>query len=113
MWDIHQSASRWLARRTMRSSTTPSAHRSHRRRFTLELLEGRTLLSATTWTVSSVGDSGTGSGHSGDLRYCITQADQTPGDNNINFAVTGTINLSQGQLELKDTSLDSHGGGIT
>ena len=79
MRDIHRSTTTWLARRTDRSSPARPTHRSHRRRLTLEPLECRALLSLTTWTVNSLGDSGTGSGTSGDLRYCITQADQTPG----------------------------------
>ena len=77
MRDIHRSATTWLARRTGRGSAARPPHRSHRRRLTLEPLEGRALLSLTTWTVNSLGDTGTGSGTSGDLRYVITQADQT------------------------------------
>ena len=78
----------------------------HRRRLrpTVMALEGRELLSATTWTVNSLGDTGTGSGNSGDLRYCINGADSTTGDNIINFAVTGPITLSGTQLELSNTS---------
>jgi hypothetical protein len=38
----------------------------------LSRLEDRTLLSM--FTVNSLGDTGTGSGTTGDLRYCITQA---------------------------------------
>ena len=58
-----------------------------RRRLRVERLEDRALLS--TFTVNSPGDTGTGLGLSGDLRYVITQVNQTPGDNTINFAVTG------------------------
>ena len=54
----------------------------------LESLEGRTLLS--TYTVDSLGDTGTGLGSSGDLRYAITQANLSPGST-IQFSVTGTI----------------------
>ena len=57
-------------------------------------LEDRALLSATAWTVSSLGDTGTGLGTSGDLHYVITQADKTTGNNTINFSVTGTITSS-------------------
>ncbi len=49
------------------------------------------LLSA--FTVNSLGDTGTGSGTSGDLLYCITQADQTAG-NTISFGVDGMILLT-------------------
>jgi len=82
---------------------------------TLEPLEGRALLSLTTWTVNSLGDTGTGSGTSGDLRYVITQADQTQGDNTINFAVTGTITLNSALPDLSNTSglTDIEGPGAT
>jgi CSLREA domain-containing protein len=49
--------------------------------------------SATTYTVNSTGDTGSGSGVSGDLRYVITQANSDPGST-IDFSVTGTITLS-------------------
>ncbi len=65
-------------------------------------LEGRALLS--TFTVNSLGDTGTGSGFSGDLRYVITQVDQTPGDNTINFAVTGTITLNSALPHLSNST---------
>jgi hypothetical protein len=45
------------------------------------LLESRTLLS--TWTVNSLGDTGTGTGMAGDLRFVITQVDKTTGNNTI------------------------------
>ena len=57
-----------------------------------------------TWTVNSLGDSGTGSGPLGDLRYVITQVDQTPGDNTINFGVTGTITLNSALPDLSNTT---------
>jgi hypothetical protein len=48
-----------------------------------------------TFTVTNTGDTGVGSGNSGDLRYCITQADATAGSNTINATgVTGTIILT-------------------
>jgi hypothetical protein len=62
-------------------------------------LEGRELLS-TTWTVSSLADDGS----AGTLRDVINHADATAGNNYINFAVTGTIKLTQGQLELTNTN---------
>ena len=104
MQDIHRSSTTWLARRTGLSSAARPPNRSHRRRLTLEPLEGRALLSLTTWTVNSLGDSGTGSGTSGDLRYLITQADKTTGDNTINFAVTGTITLYSALPDLSNTT---------
>jgi hypothetical protein len=43
-------------------------------------------------------------GTSGDLRYVLTQADQTTGDNTINFSVTGTITLNSALPELSNTT---------
>ena len=83
----------------------------------LESLEGRTLLS--TYTVDSLGDTGTGSGSSGDLRYAITQANLSPGST-IQFSVTGTIQLGCSLPSLSqnititgpgESSLTINGGG--
>src|SRR5262245_58184634 len=57
----------------------------------LEVLEDR--LAPATFLVNSLGDTGAGTGTAGDLRYCITQANTAGGSNEIDFAVTGTINL--------------------
>jgi hypothetical protein len=86
-------------------------HRGSRRRLLVEPLEERALLS--TWIVNSLGDSGTGSGSSGDLRYCLTQANQTTGDNTINFSVTGTITLDSALPSLNNATglLDIEGPG--
>jgi len=104
MLGMHRSPASWFARRAGRGPAARPHHQSTRRRLTLEPLEGRALLSLTTWTVNSLGDTGTGSGHSGDLRYCITQADQTRGDNTINFSVTGTITLYSPLPDLSNTT---------
>ena len=71
---------------------------------------GAVLPSANIWTVNSLGDSGTGSGFSGDLLYCITQANANPNPlgSVIEFdpAVFGsaqTIALSS-TLELSETA---------
>ena len=48
----------------------------------------------TGYTVNSLGDTGAGSGTSGDLRYCITQTNAAGGTNVITFSVTGTVNLA-------------------
>ena len=81
-------------------------HHRRRRRPVLEVLEGRALLA--TFTVNSLGDAGIGSNDSGDLRYCINQANADDQANTIVFDSTvfstpQTITLTGGQLELKDT----------
>src|SRR5271170_6293715 len=86
---------------------TVEARKRRRMQPTLLALEGRQLLS--TFTVNSTGDSGSGSGLVGDLRYCITQANSAGGDEAINFdptvfATPQTITLSGTQLELSDTT---------
>src|SRR5262245_3904944 len=45
------------------------------------------------YTVDNLGDTGAGTGTTGDLRYCITQANAAGGTNTISFSVTGTITL--------------------
>ena len=56
----------------------------------LEMLERRELLSI--WTVNTTADTGTGSvtNHTGDLRFCITQADSDATTPTIDFAISGT-----------------------
>src|SRR5262245_61157176 len=77
-------------------------HRRWRRSWLVEPLEDRTLLS--TFTVNSLGDTGAGAGTSGDLRFCITRANATTGDNTINFSVTGTITLNSALPNLSNTT---------
>jgi Bacterial Ig-like domain (group 3)/MBG domain (YGX type)/Right handed beta helix region len=62
----------------------------------------------TIFTVNSLLDAGIGSGDSGDLRYCINQANADGGANQIVFGPTifstpQTITLSGSPLELEDT----------
>ncbi len=86
---------------------TTAVRNRWRLRPTLLVLEDRRLLS--TWTVNSTGDTGSGSGLVGDLRYCITGANSAGGDQTIGFDSTvfgtpQTITLSGTQLELSDTT---------
>jgi autotransporter-associated beta strand protein len=70
----------------------------------LTCLEDRTV--PTTFTVTGTGDAGTGSGTSGDLRYCIAQANANSGADVIDASgVTGTITLSNTlrTLEITDS----------
>jgi hypothetical protein len=71
----------------------------------VETLEVRALLSST-FVVDSITDTGTGSGLTGDIRYCIAQANQSANaGSTITFsaALTGsTITLSQGELVISD-----------
>ena len=61
-----------------------------------ELLETRTLLSGSTFIVSSLADDGDGS-----LRQAIEDANNTPGEDSIKFEVEGIIGVSS-QLEITD-----------
>jgi hypothetical protein len=94
---------RLFARKPATTSPKPA---SRRRRPALEFLEARVVLS--TFVVNSLGDSGTGSGKEGDLRYCINQANADNQANTIVFDGTlfgtpQTIELSGSELELTDT----------
>ena len=73
-----------------------------------EGLEGRTLMSATIFTVNNPGDAGSGSGTSGDLRYCVGQANANtnPDGSLIEFApsfASQQFTLLNGPLELTST----------
>ena len=61
------------------------------------------------YTVNSLGDTGEGSGLSGDLRYVIAQANSNPGSV-INFSVSGTIQLTAALPDLaRDVTLNGPG----
>ncbi len=68
-----------------------ASSRRYRLRPSLERCEPRTLM--TTYTVTALTDGGAGRGTSGDLRYCIAQANHDGHRDTIQFAVTGTIQL--------------------
>jgi hypothetical protein len=61
-----------------------------RRVWALEGLEQRALLAATVYTVNATTDTGAGSGTTGDLLYCINQANanSNPGGSRIQFDPT-------------------------
>ncbi len=116
MWDIPRLSAACFVRLCVRvSESRGSPHLRVSRISRLESLENRTLLSSTSWTVNTLGDSGTGSGTSGDLRYVITQADLAPGNNTIDFAVTGTITLNSALPDLSNTTglMDIEGPGAS
>ncbi len=62
------------------------------RRLSLERLEDRTLLSV--FTVTRLSDIGIGRSTRGDLRYCITKANETPETDVIVFSAQGSIQLN-------------------
>lgn len=68
-------------------------------------------LYATNFTVTDSGDSNTGSGTVGTLRYCINQANLSVGPHTINFAVA-TVNLT-GNLPAITRQVDVNGAGAT
>lgn len=49
---------------------------------------------ATVFDVTSLANTNTGTGTSGTLYYCISQANQTTGPHSINFSIAGTININ-------------------
>ena len=102
----------WL--RTLRLALAPSRmERKYRRqpslrattyRPRLEVLDDRCLPS--TFTVLNLLDSGAGS-----LRAAVVAANANPGPDAIDFATTGTIALTSGELDITD-SLTINGPGV-
>ncbi len=66
----------------------------------LEILEERNLLA--TCNVTRLADTGVGMGFRGDLRYCINKTNSTPGQDLIEFRVTGTIGLNSALPNIND-----------
>lgn len=64
-----------------------------------------------TYTVNSLADTNTGSGTSGTLRYCITQANASGVVDTINFSVTGTITLASQLPAISHPDLTINGPG--
>jgi predicted outer membrane repeat protein len=87
-----------LSNRVARPARHPArSRRPGGARPTLEGLEGRTLPAA--YTVNALTDNnpnggGQGMGNTGDLRYCLTQANGLAGPHTVTLDVNGTINLA-------------------
>ena len=77
-----KSPRRWFTRTSRVEQVQARRHRPQ-----LEWCEPRTLLTA--FTVNALTDSGAGSGTTGDLRYCITQADKDTTNDTITITVQG------------------------
>ncbi|HYT93551.1 MAG TPA: hypothetical protein VEL76_32835, partial [Gemmataceae bacterium] len=94
----------WFRPRAVRRSPRANPARRSRYRPFLEPLEDRLPLAV--FTVISAADTGTGVGLAGDLRYCLTQANATPGLDTIQFAIPGsglhTINLTSALPAITD-----------
>jgi hypothetical protein len=104
----------WFSSWLPKKQRSPAPHRRSTVRPTLEALEGRWLPSALTFTVNSLGDSGTGIGTTGDLRYCINLANQNHNTNSTPdvidaSGVSGTVTLQQGELLISDPNLVING----
>src|SRR5688572_8625220 len=82
-----------------------SPHHPRTPRLAVEALDDRCLPS--TFTVTNLLDSGTGS-----LREAVVAANANPGADAIDFATTGTIALTSGQLDITD-SLTINGPGAS
>ncbi len=104
------------SRRAIRYRLARASHGVHnhrlRRRPALEILEPRVVLS--TYMVNSTGDSGTGADGTGDLRYCITQANDAGGSNTIDFTLTAPAIITlTGSLPTIRNNLTIDGPGET
>ncbi len=101
----HSLERRWALYQAIRRK---SIVRRRDTRLRLEALEDRTLLSTNTYLVNLAGDAGASTGAlSGDIRYCITQADQPANaGSTITFDTkaigSNTITLSKGELAISD-----------
>ena len=77
-----------------RHRTITLADRRRQVRPRLEVLEERAVPAGNTFYVTLAGDSGVGSGTSGDFRYCLTQANSATGQDSIVFSIGGTVSLN-------------------
>jgi hypothetical protein len=85
-----------LKSRPSATTVRRSPHRPRTPRLAVEALDDRCLPS--TFTVTNLLDTGAGS-----LREAVTAANASPGADTIDFAVTGTIGLTSGQLDITDS----------
>jgi hypothetical protein len=107
---LFRSLLRYAGHGPQTASRRRPARQRPRARLSLEALEDRTLPS--TFVVDRLTDTGAGAGLAGDLRYCIGQANASPGDDSITFSVTGTINLA-GALPSLSSNIDLEGPGAS
>jgi hypothetical protein len=108
----------WLTFSLCKKQHSPAPRRRPTFRPTLEALEGRWQPSALTLTVNSPGDSGTGTGTTGDLRYCINLANQNHNTSSTPdvidaSGVSGEVTLQQGELLISDPNLVINGPGAS
>ncbi len=98
MLSIHRTTANLSGRRAARTLADQRPHcRRRRRAYTVEHLEGRTLLS--TWPVTTIDNSGDGS-----LRWAIEKANENNGNDTIDIQVAGTITLKSALPDLSDTT---------
>jgi parallel beta-helix repeat protein len=80
--------------KAMKSKFTNIIFRNKNIGFAILMVLGSTIAQATTYTVTSLSDAGSGSGTNGDLRYCINQVNGSAGPHTINISLAGTITLT-------------------
>lgn len=92
-----------------KTNVTAKAQTFRKVRLSLEQLEQRDCPAAMTFYVNGLGDAGAGAGDTGDLRYCVTQANANDGADTIVFinadgaGLTGTINLLAQPLNITES----------
>src|SRR5262245_18571028 len=99
--------------RTCNFQTMSRHSQASRTRLRLTSLEERTV--PTLYTVNALTDTNTGVGTTGDLRFCITQANADGQADTIDLSgLSGTINLVSGELPITTTQpLNITGAGST
>jgi hypothetical protein len=105
----------WIRRLQTSSAPRGNLRIRGRCRPHLEALEDR-LVPSSIYIVNSTGDTGTGSGLTGDLRYCITQANSAGAGNFIDFDpivfnTPQTITLTSALPAITDDALSIFGPG--